>query len=615
MRLLTFICSLLIISLSDNSLAGIVNTKHNLSSTSAAAIKATDGEQEICIFCHTPHNSNPIAPLWNRNSNGNFYTPYDSTTFSIDTPGTPTGSSLLCLSCHDGTIALGDIFSRPDITLNQTYIPAGSTRLGNDLSDDHPVSFNYSTAAALNSELEAASTLTNEVKLDDNGEMQCTSCHDPHTEANPKFLVKSNIASALCITCHKKDYWTETSHSIEAATWNGTLPDPWPHTEESTVANNGCENCHKPHTAGNAERILNYAVEETNCLVCHNGNIDNPAAIQNIEAEFSKFSTHPITLTQGIHDAAENNVVGTKHVECFDCHNPHAANATSPLNGARGVNINGTDITAINYPQEVCYRCHGDSSDTHAPSGITSRQFVQTNTRLEHNSGNSMSYHPVASPIGNSTTVPSLITGSIPLTLGGTVEHGGTISCTDCHNNDQNPNNGAGGTGPSGPHGSANARLLERNYSTIDETTESATQYAMCYKCHDRDSLLNNDLIAGYESFPRHDFHITGTGAAPTRNMSTPCNVCHDPHASGSQKKLVNFDTSIVTPNGTLEFKYDAVNGQCTLSCHGQDHSPCGYDRSTGKICGNCDGNSDNGNANAGGSGSGPGPSTCPVIP
>ena len=594
MRLLTLIYGLLAITLSSSLLAGIVNTKHNLSTSSTATIKATDGEQEICIFCHTPHNANPIAPLWNRNSNGNFYTPYDSTTFSVE-PQTPTGSSLLCLSCHDGTIALGDIFdggSGTDITLNQTFMPVGVTRLGTDLSDDHPISFNYATAAGLNTELELASNLTNEVRLDGTGQMQCTSCHDPHTEANPKFLVKSNTASALCTTCHLKNYWTETSHSTETGTWNGSLPDPWPHTEETTVADNGCENCHRPHTAGGPERILNYAVEEDNCFTCHNGNIDNPGAIQNIETEFNKASIHPITTYFGDHDAAETNIVNTRHVECVDCHNPHGANAANPLNGARGVTILGTDIDAVNYPYEVCFRCHADS--TGKPAALTTRQSVQTNTRLEFNSGNSTSYHPVATPIsGAASTVPSLITGSVPLTLGGTVEHGGTISCLDCHNNDENPNNGAGGTGPGGPHGSANSPILERNYTTADGTVESTAAYAMCYKCHDQAVILNNDNNWNVNTFNRHNFHITGAGASFGSNLDTPCNLCHDPHGSIQFDRLINFATDggqgpTQNAAGDFYFATDGDNTQCNLACHNQDHGPCGYTRSTGTLCGGC---------------------------
>ena len=80
------------------------------------------------------------------------------------------------------------------------------------------------------------------------------------------------------------------------------------------------------------------------------------------------------------------------------------------------------------------------------------RQFVQTNTRLEFATGPNPSYHPVVSA-GKSLDVPSLIP---PLTTAS------IINCTDCHSNDSGPN--AGGTGPSGPHGSLYPPILERQH-------------------------------------------------------------------------------------------------------------------------------------------------------
>ena len=88
----------------------VVNSKHNLSASGPGTIKAT-AESEICIFCHTPHNASPAAPLWNRASSGAVYVPYDSPSLTAN-PGQPTGSSRLCLSCHDGTLALGMVNSR-----------------------------------------------------------------------------------------------------------------------------------------------------------------------------------------------------------------------------------------------------------------------------------------------------------------------------------------------------------------------------------------------------------------------------------------------------------------------------------------------------------------------
>src|SRR5690242_1208429 len=69
----------------------IVDSKHNLSATSQAAIRATT-ETEVCVFCHTPHHGTKEAPLWNRASAGTTYTPYGSSTTKARI-GQPNGAS------------------------------------------------------------------------------------------------------------------------------------------------------------------------------------------------------------------------------------------------------------------------------------------------------------------------------------------------------------------------------------------------------------------------------------------------------------------------------------------------------------------------------------------
>ena len=142
------------------------------------------------------------------------------------------------------------------------------------------------------------------------------------------------------------------------------------------------------------------------------------------------------------------------------------------------------------------------------------------------------------------------------------------IRCTDCHSNDNGP--GAGGNGPSWPHGSNFDFLLERNYTVIDNTPESTYEYALCYKCHLRSSIL------GDQSFKEHRKHIV--------EERSPCSACHDPHGVSStlpttsqHTRLINFDTTIVRPNpsnGRLEFKdLGRFAGSCTLTCHGERHN------------------------------------------
>jgi len=229
-----FYTPLLLLTLfSPVSYSDISSTKHNLSVTGTGTIKAS-GEQEVCVFCHTPHNAAPMSPLWNRTSSGNIYTPYNSSSI-FSSPGQPTGASMLCLSCHDGTIALGSVLRRStDIIMDGgiTTMPAGASRIGTDLSDDHPISFDYTSGLATQrGELVEPGTLTGPVKVDKNNQMQCTNCHDPHNDANGKFLVMANTASALCQTCHVKNFWNETAHKNSSANWDATNPDPWPNTQ------------------------------------------------------------------------------------------------------------------------------------------------------------------------------------------------------------------------------------------------------------------------------------------------------------------------------------------------------------------------------------------------
>lgn len=531
----------------------IINTVHNLSVTGPGDVRATL-ESEICIFCHTPHNSLPSSPLWNKDDPGYTYTLYHSSTAEAAT-GQPDGASILCLSCHDGTTALGSVLSRSgDIGFDGgvTTIPDGSTNISTDLADDHPVSFDYTTGlAAGDGQLKDPTAIVPPVALH-NGRMQCTSCHDPHRNLTNDFLLLTNQNSELCFSCHNRNFWTFSTHSTSTATWNGNGNDPWPHTDFLTVAENACENCHSPHNAGNPQRLMNTLAEENNCLYCHNGNV----AATNISMQLAKPYIHNVYGYNLEHDAAEDPLLLSMHVECEDCHNPHAVNnspALAPavsgfLTGVSGVDQSGNPVTAIQYAYELCYRCHADSPVK--PASLTTRQIEQNNVRLEFDPANP-SHHAVTST-GANPNVPSLIA---PLT------ESSMIFCTDCHGSD-------GSGSPAGPHGSIYPAQLKYQYQTADHTMESASAYELCYHCHSRISILND------ESFASHDEHI--------RDIGAPCNACHDPHGishtqgnSINNSHLINFDRSIVSAsnNGLLYFEdLGLFSGRCYLQCHGQNH-------------------------------------------
>ena len=531
--------------------ASIVTSKHNLSSTGPGEVRGVV-ETEICIFCHIPHSASSQAPLWSRYETGQTYMPYTSTTTKA-TIGQPTGASKLCLSCHDGTVALGMVRSRQEV-IPFTGPLSQNQNLGTDLSDDHPVSFLYDSSLVFrNPELKDPSTLTGRVRLDSSFQVQCTGCHDPHNDEYGDFLAVDGINSNLCLQCHDKTGWTSSLHKNSAKPFHG-IPRHWEHPGWSTVAHYGCQSCHRPHGAASDERLLFFQAEEMNCVLCHGGSV----ATKNISAEFNKPSIHPVGSYTGLHDPAEAAlVVSSRHVECSDCHNPHAANdedaagLPGSLRFVKGINAGGSQVNQITREYELCFRCHADSN--YAAHQYVNRQFAEINTRNEFDVSN-QSFHPIEN-IGRNPDVPSLIA---PLTTSS------LIQCTDCHNNDAGPGNF--GSGPNGPHGSIYAPLLERNLSFADNQSESLSTYALCYKCHDRNNILAD------RSFPKHKKHIV--------DKRTPCSACHDSHGVRGVPHLINFDRNIVTPSSGGQLLFEDLGrygGRCYLTCHGEDHNPKDY--------------------------------------
>jgi predicted CXXCH cytochrome family protein len=517
----------------------IVNSPHNLSVTGPGSVRAA-GESQVCIFCHTPHNATPVQPLWNRALPVSAYKTYTSNSLKA-LPGQPTGNSKLCLSCHDGTIALGSVNSRnqPIVMAGGiTTLPPGKSNLGTDLSDDHPISFPYDTALAnKNTKLKNPAQLLSGVHLDNNKELQCTTCHDAHNNRYGNFLVMSNQNSELCGTCHTMGTTDIADHSL-------------------------CDDCHRTHTAPSGPYLLAAAKVTDTCLTCHDGASGaNQGA--NIAALVNGPNPHDTKSAVNLTNHIPNNA------DCKDCHEPHtmitaggtpAAPGISPRMGSiDGVTLAGAAIAKAQYEYEVCFKCHADKSAVSPP--IT-RKIAQSSVRLKFDAA-AVSFHPVALK-GKNLNVPSLrpeyTTASI-------------ISCTDCHGSDASKK--AGGSGPNGPHGSAYKGILLARYDTADMAPYTTSSYDLCFRCHD-----NTKVVADSGPFPLHRLHID--------TNQTPCSVCHDPHGIPSAQgnalhnaALINFDTSVVLPDDiqhVIDFTHTIDgHGTCTLKCHNHQHTAASY--------------------------------------
>ncbi len=525
---------------------GISQSKHNLSASGRGTVKSMDNDG-VCVFCHTSHAGDPKAPMWNRKKSGAIYKLYDSSTLNAK-PGQPDGTSILCLSCHDGTVAMGNTYKNPK-SMSFAHSMTKRGNLGTDLSDDHPISFVYDSGlAAQDGKLIDPSTLASDI-LDHNGKLQCTSCHDSHKDLLGNFLKRSNEFSDLCFTCHNEKEWGNSSHRNSTKTWNGAGANPWSHMDRpfNTVAQNSCSNCHDTHNASGKERLLKRLPEEDNCLDCHNGNV----ATKNIQVEFSKPYRHNVYAYMGIHDPAESKIKTEKHIECADCHNAHASNssqAQAPLVKGANVNVKGVGLTGVDvfpavYEYQICFKCHADNPLTPI---YTNRYLGTANTRTDFAATN-VSFHPVVIEGKNSN----------PRGLISPYNASSKIYCSSCHASD-------GKNSSSGPHGSIYPRILKANYN-MDKTpllgknwpSLIQSNFALCFECHAISTVT--------------DIHTKISGGHFMETIG--CNTCHDPHGyeGGSLSENaygVNFDKNVIQPNPLNGRMIDLDQKKCFMTCH-----------------------------------------------
>lgn len=459
----------------------ITNSKHNLSITGPSPdsdvqrnVWNTDTD-EICIFCHTPHGSNSATgikpPIWNRFLSSASYTMYDqvwSHSFdgTLNQANTPTGYSRLCLSCHDGTIALGTVINTAGTGMYNTDVdnlilsfiiggspgaggtmPAGSLtpagdpsgdtrRLGTDMRNDHPVSFKYDTSMAdYDGELVNPGAIPANTKrgTDDMikplkrfpgsdpavaDSVQCTSCHNPHNTAYPKFLRASLFQNAptndhpageqiICLFCHDKPGWEGSTdpdnelntHALSTAIHAPYPPEavspgnPYDFDGEHSVAEYACRNCHDPHTIPGADRLHREGIlatsgeasSEATCYLCHSpnsggielvaGDTPNPLFTSGNPAPdvYTQFTKE---LPEGGGGSAMSLSFGTGHQPVFTPNSTEGVELISPLPP-----VDNEDPKFLNDNVSV-ELAHVECVDCHNPHQVTGPRFSTAPNRM-----------------------------------------------------------------------------------------------------------------------------------------------------------------------------------------------------------------------------------------
>lgn len=593
---------------------GVELTVHNLSVNGPGTVKSQT-ETGVCIFCHSPHNATPKASLWNRQIPSTDYQQYTSSTYS-QTNNPISQHSKLCLSCHDGTIGLGQTIATGDLNV-PTPLHTQNV-MGTDLRVDHPVSF--SLPAKDDGEISAWLRTTPFTSPDPavqlvDGQVECTTCHDPHVQNKDtfafSFLVRSNENGGLCVNCHDTTRGTLSNYMQSAhASATKYSVSAGQGFSYGTVASNSCGACHTSHNGSGSGARLLRSVEESTCLTCHSSKSVTSPASPDIQAVLTSSTyKHPILSVSGSHDPAETlPVTGPRHSECEDCHNPHqAATQVQPpvapmlqsaLAGTKGISSNdGSVLNPATREYELCFKCHGPSTNKPQTKGYdlafgrtaVRQSFALLTDPFNANSEftSTISRHNVVQQL-SSSPVPSLRTNMLSLAGAPTGPSltSTNIYCSDCHNSDNNRR--SGGSGANGAHGSSWQHILERRYElntppavaggTLGQVAYGSGisgPYALCDKCHDIDNSL---LAAGQDKlFGHHQSHVVLQGIA--------CSTCHSSHGvqggdSAHHSRLVDPDTALVSPSADPAATDQYINTAtrtCNVQCHGVTHTNTKY--------------------------------------
>ncbi len=419
----------------------------------------------------------------------------------------------------------------------------------------------------------------------------CAHCHEQHAsidDAEPSppaaegassyTLFRTNFGlnkNELCFACHEtfnfsgnlgygrydiyqgKIIYNNSSHNSSInMVWS---PDPSPpgppFSASSTLTDPGnCHNCHNPHGYDDGSGLIPgmlFSREESLCQACHDGS----QASKNVTSLFTtKASRHPAYTYAGRHSETEGGTPATdygitnRHSECVDCHNPHVATSTNPIDGTGGVDPANTSaglapatytqvtVTDPDQQYKICFKCHSNW----AGAGLSSNQAEEFNTAndsfhwvekdkytytVNTGSGKGIWQNAEFNLTDSQVMIPRpsfTYTNANLRTL--------ALRCSDCHG----PDGANGTTVPEGPHGSNRTKILKvpsarptytqwsattRCKTASSGNTATCTEPVWCFNCH-ASTFSNTGFYEGSNNL--HLLHLDKAGG-----QGGYCQDCH----------------------------------------------------------------------------------------
>jgi hypothetical protein len=509
----------------STAMAGDTATYHH------PVASTTGGSTGTCLQCHVDHNI--FSPLWNAanpsiakrgqnlrmsilgsapsTSDGNTNTDFGD--FSVYLGGGfALGNGGVCISCHTN--------AQTTSTNQKNNPPAGTSLVAID---------RVSYGSSSHGQYVAVSTYSDGTTFNAN----CSKCHLAKATETSSFQTGNQFGTHL-------GYDRKLLGGLGMTVVSGSDP----------LEENHCFRCHSKTTDTNP----GGAAAKATTLRDYYNRATMDAAAEAVFSDFAKTGgRHNVAGYSGTHYLTEQNgsgLITTKHIECDDCHNPHAATATNHnagtnnvsgvLTGVKGAtptfvasNWGGasayTSAPAADKEYKICFKCHNGSNTGWGGTGA----LAWTDIGLEFNPANK-SFHPVVLAL-NGAGSGSTVLNSAQMANGWTT--GATMYCSDCHATDT--------TGSKGPHGSGVKWMLTGTNRAWPYTTTAgnggstgtlwtynnrvsgAANGVFCFNCHP-------------STAPSNHVH-TRDGD----HQSAACVSCHIrvPHG-GKVSRLINTNTA-----------------------------------------------------------------------
>jgi len=448
--------------MANNRMSDIRNTKHNFAANDSTVelpggverdVKAVS-ENQICVFCHTPHGKPSDAVgdrlfLWNRKTTDSGYTRYDSSS-SDHVVGVLGQGSKMCLSCHDGTVApIGELavlngemdpaaISMMGSNVTGTGLLTGDTNLGVDLSNDHPVGFTYNATLA---------TTDGELIQPGFGLQGDEGAHigvpvGRGLAQNNSIVSGSSAAGSTPATTTSTDDTSGASPTSDAISvpleavvsglGNKADPTSLALVSQASEGSVECTTCHDPHirASDNSENIKflrlhrfqqvlstggSFAINsDINCLACH-------------KKEDWATSVHAVSTADyddTVAESREFQIIGAAQstkvweASCLNCHAPHTDS------GARWLLREATDGSGNSEIENTCFQCH--TTDT-------SSVLKGTNTAKDIETANLLGGKHTASDFDSATNLHNITNADFQEEQAN-IKNNRHVTCSDCHN-------------------------------------------------------------------------------------------------------------------------------------------------------------------------------------